>query len=215
MIDRELYLPTSWTTDPQRCAAAGIPHDIEFATKPALAKTMIGRALDAGIPARWAAGDEVYGADPGLRAEAQTGLDLPVQALHGSSPSASITHCGRSIAAWVPNSSRRSSPAAAWRSEPRPPLLRYIRWYQIGERAHRWSTLPPQRFRQPRVQRRRWCGRVIEPAGADRLGQLPPGRAPPAPRGAGSHPPTTPPDLPSAPDPLDPHPIGDQLIQGL
>jgi len=71
MIDRELYLPTSWTTDPQRCAAAGIPEDVTFATKPALAKTMIGRALDAGIPARWAAGDEVYGADPGLRAELQ------------------------------------------------------------------------------------------------------------------------------------------------
>ncbi|HXT43357.1 MAG TPA: IS701 family transposase [Pseudonocardiaceae bacterium] len=71
MIDRELYLPTSWTTDPQRCAAAGIPDDVKFATKPALAKTMIGRALDAGIPARWAAGDEVYGADPGLRAELQ------------------------------------------------------------------------------------------------------------------------------------------------
>jgi SRSO17 transposase len=71
MIDRELYLPTSWTTDSQRCAAAGIPDDVEFATKPALAKTMIGRALDAGIPARWAAGDEVYGTDPGLRAELQ------------------------------------------------------------------------------------------------------------------------------------------------
>lgn len=69
MIDRELYLPKSWTTDPQRCAAAGIPDDVPFATKPALAKTMIARALDAGIPARWAAGDEVYGADPGLRAE--------------------------------------------------------------------------------------------------------------------------------------------------
>jgi SRSO17 transposase len=32
MIDRELYLPTSWTTDPARCAAAGIPGEIEFAT---------------------------------------------------------------------------------------------------------------------------------------------------------------------------------------
>ena len=25
LIDRELYLPTSWTEDPQRCAVAGIP----------------------------------------------------------------------------------------------------------------------------------------------------------------------------------------------
>jgi SRSO17 transposase len=30
------------------------------------------RALDAGVPAAWVTGDEVYGADPGLRAELET-----------------------------------------------------------------------------------------------------------------------------------------------
>jgi SRSO17 transposase len=69
MIDRELYLPKSWTDNDQRCAHAGVPDDIEFLTKPALATAMICRALDAGTPARWAAGDEVYGAHPALRAE--------------------------------------------------------------------------------------------------------------------------------------------------
>ncbi len=69
MIDRELYLPKSWTDDDQRCAEAGVPDDIEFLTKPALATGMICRALDAGVPARWVAGDEVYGADPALRTE--------------------------------------------------------------------------------------------------------------------------------------------------
>lgn len=69
MIDRELYLPRSWTEDDQRCAQAGVPDDIEFLTKPALAAGMICRALDAGAPARWVAGDEVYGADPALRTE--------------------------------------------------------------------------------------------------------------------------------------------------
>ncbi|UJW30523.1 IS701 family transposase [Saccharothrix sp. AJ9571] len=66
-IDRALYLPTSWTTDPDRRAGAGIPDDTAFATKPALATTMIGGALDAGVRAQWVAGDEVYGADPHLR----------------------------------------------------------------------------------------------------------------------------------------------------
>ena len=51
LIDRELYLPRSWTTDPARCAAAGIPAGTAFATKPALARQMIARALDAGTPA--------------------------------------------------------------------------------------------------------------------------------------------------------------------
>lgn len=67
-IDRALYLPKSWTADRGRCASAGIPAEVGFATKPALATTMITRALDAGVAASWVTGDEVYGADPQLRA---------------------------------------------------------------------------------------------------------------------------------------------------
>lgn len=66
-IDRALYLPRSWTDDPGRCQDAGVPKEVTFATKPALALAMITRAVDAGAPARWAAGDEVYGNDPKLR----------------------------------------------------------------------------------------------------------------------------------------------------
>jgi SRSO17 transposase len=68
LLDGELYLPGSWAQDAGRRAAAGVPEDVGFATKPALAAAMIGRALDGGVKAEWAAGDEVYGADPGLRA---------------------------------------------------------------------------------------------------------------------------------------------------
>jgi SRSO17 transposase len=65
---RALYLPRSWTDDPGRCQDAGVPADAEFATKPALALVMITRAVTAGMPAQWVAGDEVYGNDPKLRA---------------------------------------------------------------------------------------------------------------------------------------------------
>jgi len=68
LIDRALYLPRSWVADPGRCAAAGVPDHVGFATKPALATAMITAALAAGVPAAWVAGDEVYGADPQLRA---------------------------------------------------------------------------------------------------------------------------------------------------
>jgi SRSO17 transposase len=71
-LDRALYLPKSWTTDSDRLTAAGVPADTEFATKPALATRMIARALDAGVTASWVAGDEVYGADPQLRAELES-----------------------------------------------------------------------------------------------------------------------------------------------
>jgi SRSO17 transposase len=69
LIDRELYLPKSWAGDPGRCQAAGIPEGTVFATKPALARRMLARTLDAGAPAGWVAGDEVYGSDPALRSD--------------------------------------------------------------------------------------------------------------------------------------------------
>jgi SRSO17 transposase len=71
LIDRRLYLPKDWCEDPQRREGAGVPDDVEFATKPDLATQMITAALDAGTPAGWVAGDEVYGADPGLRQRLQ------------------------------------------------------------------------------------------------------------------------------------------------
>jgi SRSO17 transposase len=68
LIDCALYLPASWTDDPDRCAAAGVPADVGFKTKPQLALRMIEDALDAGVRAGFTAGDEVYGNDPVLRA---------------------------------------------------------------------------------------------------------------------------------------------------
>ncbi|MEE6178197.1 IS701 family transposase [Mycobacterium sp. 050134] len=67
--DRALYLPKSWTEDSDRCDQAGIPQQHrDFATKPRLATALIDRAVAAHVPARWVAGDEVYGVDPRLRA---------------------------------------------------------------------------------------------------------------------------------------------------
>jgi SRSO17 transposase len=67
LIDRELYLPRSWTDDPARCRAAGIPAGTGFATRPQLARRMIERAIAAGVPFAWVAGDEAYGDNGQLR----------------------------------------------------------------------------------------------------------------------------------------------------
>jgi hypothetical protein len=64
VIDRELYLPQGWTDDPARCRAAGVPDQVGFATKPELARAMLERALDAGVPAGWVTADAVYGGSP-------------------------------------------------------------------------------------------------------------------------------------------------------
>lgn len=61
LIDRELYLPKEWIADRGRCAAAGVPDDVGFATKPELAQLMVERALAARVPFAWFAADEAYG----------------------------------------------------------------------------------------------------------------------------------------------------------
>src|SRR3712207_1604011 len=59
-IDRALYLPKAWTDDPARLTAAHVPPETGFATKPRLAGRMVERAIAAGVPFAWVAGDGVY-----------------------------------------------------------------------------------------------------------------------------------------------------------
>jgi SRSO17 transposase len=66
-LDRSLYVPQEWCDDPERRAAAGLPVDVGFRTKPQLARAMLERALDAGVPAAWVTADEVYGNDYAFR----------------------------------------------------------------------------------------------------------------------------------------------------
>jgi SRSO17 transposase len=61
LIDRQLYLPKAWTSAPERLAAAHVPPEVTFATKPRLAVTMITRALAAAVPFAWLAADSIYG----------------------------------------------------------------------------------------------------------------------------------------------------------
>ena len=67
LLDRELYLPAEWTQDRERCRQAGIPEDRGFATKPQLARQLLARALESGVPANSVTGDCVYGTDRRLR----------------------------------------------------------------------------------------------------------------------------------------------------
>jgi SRSO17 transposase len=76
LVDRELYLPKSWTQDPERCRVADVPEEVVFATKPELAARMLWRTLDAGLCAKWVTGDTVYGSHRPLRA----GLEARQQA---------------------------------------------------------------------------------------------------------------------------------------
>ncbi|WP_327419568.1 IS701 family transposase [Streptomyces sp. NBC_01233] len=61
LIDRELYVPKSWTDDRDRCRAAGIDDTVPFATKIEHLKWMLQRAIDAAVPFAWVTADEAYG----------------------------------------------------------------------------------------------------------------------------------------------------------
>ena len=66
-IDRALYLPRSWTRDPQRRAAAHVPKGLRFATKIVLAQRMLARAFAARVPAGWVTADSGYGRSHAFR----------------------------------------------------------------------------------------------------------------------------------------------------
>ena len=65
--DFDVFMPQRWEKDWPRRRAARIPGKLERKTKPQLAIGQIGRLLAAGLPARWAAFDEVYGRSGELR----------------------------------------------------------------------------------------------------------------------------------------------------
>jgi SRSO17 transposase len=105
LVDRELYVPRSWTGDRDRCAAAGIPSGTEFATKPALARQMIGRAIASGLSFGWFTADEAYGDDGKLRAwleESQIAYVVAVARDHHVPAGAGRTIRADRLAARVP-----------------------------------------------------------------------------------------------------------------
>lgn len=67
LVDRELYLPKSWTDDRERCRAAKVPDEREFATKGILAQALVLRALASPLPIAWVTADAAYGQDNRFR----------------------------------------------------------------------------------------------------------------------------------------------------
>jgi SRSO17 transposase len=95
LVDRELYLPRSWTDDPDRCRTARIPEDRSFATKPELARAMVLRALDSALPIAWVTADAAYGQERGFRRM--------------------LEEAGVGYVLAVPKSQQVKSPAGSWR----------------------------------------------------------------------------------------------------
>ncbi|GHB86639.1 transposase [Streptomyces cirratus] len=67
LVDRELYLPKSWTDDRDRCRAAKVPDERGFATKGELARRLVLRALASELPIAWVTADAAYGQEGRFR----------------------------------------------------------------------------------------------------------------------------------------------------
>jgi SRSO17 transposase len=109
-IDRRLYLPKSWTGQPDRRRAAHVPDDVRFATKPAIAVAMIERALKAGVAFAWVAADSIHGVgevEKVLR-QAGKGYVLGVTGTH------QFWSWGKAPVAGTADEIAQSLPATAW-----------------------------------------------------------------------------------------------------
>jgi SRSO17 transposase len=174
LVDRELYLPRSWTADEARLAGAGVPDGTGFRTKPQLLQAMIERAIAAGTPFGWVTADEAYGDNGPLRAwleEQQVSYVLAVSRDH-----VITTPAGRrradALAGALPEG-RLAAAVVRGRRE-RPPLVRLGRHRDqpqgdlptrppLGGQAVRAGLLPVPHAaagpaRPPREDRRRQVG---------------------------------------------------------
>ena len=69
LVDKRLYLPESWTSDEDRCAAAGVPEERRgYRSKTQLALEILEETLARGhLEAGWVAGDDAFGMSPSFR----------------------------------------------------------------------------------------------------------------------------------------------------
>jgi SRSO17 transposase len=85
-IAYRLFLPEAWAADPIRRAKAGVPVEIAFATKTAIALDQIRQAQAAGVPAGIVLDDAGYGDETAFRVGvAELGLSYVLGLLSGTS----------------------------------------------------------------------------------------------------------------------------------
>ena len=110
-VGYRLYLPKEWAEDERRRKEAGVPDEVVFETKAAIALGLLKQALAQGIARGFALTDAGYGSDTAFR-DAVTALGLPY-----------VMGVGSTTSVWAPG----VRPLAQTKPRRGPPLLRLRR----------------------------------------------------------------------------------------
>jgi SRSO17 transposase len=131
-VGYRLYLPQDWSVDRQRRQQAGVPADIEFATKPEIALRLIDEARVAGAVPETVVADAGYGVDTAFRDQ------LTARQLHYA---VGVT---KTVKVWPEGTA--PLPPAPWSGhEHRPKLLRRAAQHQpVALKALAMALVPRQ-----------------------------------------------------------------------
>jgi SRSO17 transposase len=134
-IAYRLYLPEGWAADPAKRVMAGVPEEVVFRTKPAIALEQVRQAVADGVPRGVVVTDAGYGNDTGFR-DGITALSLPyVAGIQGSTT------------LWAPGTA--PLPAKSWSGKGRPPTrLRRDARHQPLAAAKLAAALPAEAWRR-------------------------------------------------------------------
>jgi SRSO17 transposase len=125
-----LYLPEIWVQDQKRRKETGIPREIPFATKPAMALGQIRKALEEDVTKAPVLADAAYGSDSQFR-EGLTKLGLEY-----------VVGVQKSTTVWTAGNA--PLPARRWKGIGRPPiLLRRDKGHQPISLKQLAESLPP------------------------------------------------------------------------
>jgi SRSO17 transposase len=162
-IAYQLYLPAAWANDPLRRAKAGVPEEIAFATKTAIALDQIRQAQTAGVPEGIVLGDAGYGDETAFRVGvAELGLSYVLGLRSGTS-------------VWLPGQaplppppwSGRGRPSTRLRRRPEhPPAL--VKEVALGLPKRAWRTVTWREGSKSELTSR-FAARRVRPAHRDTL----------------------------------------------
>jgi SRSO17 transposase len=162
-IAYRLYLPEAWTQDAARRAKAGVPEEVGFATKTAIALSQLRQAREEGVPVGIVLGDAAYGDESDFRGGVAA-LDL--RYVLGIRSGASVWPPGQAPLPPAPWSGRGRPPTRLRRGPGHQPVS--VKDLALGLPRRAWRSVTWREGSQAELTSR-FAARRVRPAHRDTL----------------------------------------------